>query len=91
MQGHADVFVAEEMLHGLQVHVMHDQAGGTGVAELKEPEVCNPYLTTNRLEGLLQLIVGLALQIAKDIGRVQMPRQPLLLALMERSPIPCRI
>ena len=75
-------FVAAEMLHGLQVHVLHDQAGGAGVAELMEPEVCNSCLATNRLEGLLQLIVGLALQIAKDIGSMQMPRQPLLLALL---------
>ncbi len=67
------------MLHGLQVHIIHDQVAGKGVAEVMESEIVDPRLATSRPEGTLHLVVGLALHIAKHMGRVQMSRESLQL------------
>ena len=74
-QHHADVFVAEQVLDGLQADAVHDQMAGEGVAQVMEAEVFDAGLATGRIEGMLHLVIGLALQIAKHIGRVQMARQ----------------
>jgi hypothetical protein len=57
-QGHADVFVAEDMLQGLQVRLIHDQVTGEGVTEVMEPEIFDPRLATSCLDGRFHLILG---------------------------------
>jgi hypothetical protein len=56
-QGHADIFVAEKVLHGFQVYAVHHQLAGEGVAEVVEEvveaEVFDAGFPTGGVEGAL--------------------------------------
>jgi hypothetical protein len=49
-EGHADIFVAKEVLNGFEVDAVHNQMAGEGVAEIVKAEICDTSVSTGGFE-----------------------------------------
>ncbi len=52
---HGQGLVAQQFLQSPNVHAPHGQMAGVGVAQVVEPEICDPRLPARRCKGMLDV------------------------------------